>query len=167
MEYVLKRIHPDGIDAALAKADKYRALSQPDEAESICRDVLAVDEDNQEALTTLVLALSDQFEEQLSAAAAEAKAVLGRIRDDYSRTYHAGILCERRAKAHLKRGGPRAGHIAYEWLSEAMDHFERAAALRPAGNDDAILRWNTCVRTLRRKPELAPDLQEASHHWLE
>jgi hypothetical protein len=167
MMFELKPLSRQAIPAALEKAHRYRLLNEPVEAESICRDILAVDEDNQEALTTLVLALSDQFEEQLSAAAAEAKSVLGRIRDDYSRTYHAGILCERRAKAHLKRGGPRAGHIAYEWLSEAMDHFEKAAALRPAGNDDAILRWNTCVRTLRRKPELAPDLEEATHHWLE
>jgi hypothetical protein len=167
MMFELKPLSRPAIPAALEKAHRYRLLNEPVEAESICRDILAVEEDNQEALTTLVLALSDQFDEQLSAAAAEAKSVLGRIRDDYSRAYHAGILCERRAKAHLKRGGPRAGHIAYEWLSEAMDHFEQAAALRPAGNDDAILRWNTCVRTLHRKPELAPDLQEVTHHWLE
>jgi hypothetical protein len=165
--FELKPLSRGAIPAALDKAHRYRLLNEPVEAESICRDILEIDPDNQEALVTLVLALSDQFEEHLGAAAAEAKAVLGRIRDEYTRTYHAGILCERRAKAHLTRGGPRAGHIAYEWLREAMDLFDKAAALRPPGNDDAILRWNTCVRALRGKPELGPDLQESTHHWLE
>jgi hypothetical protein len=165
--FELKPLSRDAIPAALEKAHRYRLLNEPVEAESICRDILDVDPQSQDALVTLVLALSDQFEEHLGAAAAEAKHVLARIRDEYTRVYHAGILCERRAKAHVKRGGPRAGHIAYEWLREAMDHFERAAALRPAGNDDAILRWNTCVRTLRSKPDLAPDIQESVQHWLE
>jgi hypothetical protein len=165
--FELKPLSRDAIPAALEKAQRYRLLNEPVEAESICRDVLDVDPENQPALVTLVLALSDQFEEHLGAAAAEAKQVLARIVDPYTRTYHAGILCERRAKAHLKRGGPRAGHIAYEWLREAMDHYDAAAAVRPPGNDDAILRWNTCVRTLRSKPDLAPDLQESVHHWLE
>ncbi len=165
--FELKPLSRDAIPAALEKAHRYRLLNEPVEAESICRDILEVDPHSQDALVTLVLALSDQFDEHLAAAAAEAKQVLARIRDEYTRIYHAGILCERRAKAHLKRGGPRAGHIAYEWLREAMDHFQQAAALRPAGNDDAILRWNTCVRTLRSKPELAPDLQETVQHWLE
>jgi hypothetical protein len=165
--FELKPLSREAVPAALEKAHRYRLLSEPVEAESICRDILDVDPENQEALVTLVLALSDQFEDHLGAAAAEAKAVLVRIRDEYSRVYHAGILCERRAKAHIKRGGPRAGHIAYEWLHEAMDHYEKAATLRPAGNDDAILRWNTCVRTLRGNSSLAPDLQESTHHWLE
>lgn len=165
--FELKPLSREAIPAALEKAYRYRLLHEPVEAESICRDILDVDPDHQDALVMLVLALSDQFEEHLSTAAAEAKAALARIRDEYSRVYHAGILCERRAKAHLKRGGPRAGHIAYEWLREAMDHYHQAATLRPHGNDDAILRWNTCVRALRGKPELAPDLQESTHHWLE
>ena len=165
--FELKPLSREAIPAALEKAHRYRLLNEPVEAESICRDILDIDADNQEALVNLVLALSDQFEEHLGASATEAKNVLSRIRDEYSRVYHAGILCERRAKAHVKRGGPRSGHIAYEWLREAMEHFERAATLRPAGNDDAILRWNTCVRTLRARPDLAPDLQESPRHWLE
>jgi hypothetical protein len=165
--FELKPLSREAVPAALEKAHRYRLLNEPVEAESICRDILRVVPDDQEALVTLVLALSDQFEERMGAAAAEAKAALGRIRDDYSRTYHAGILCERRAKAHLKRGGPRAGHIAYEWLREAMEHFDKAAAMRPPVNDDAILRWNTCVRALRDKPELVPGVQESTHHWLE
>jgi hypothetical protein len=28
--------------------------------------------------------------------------------------------------------------------------FERAAAIRPEAEDEALLRWNSCVRTIRR-----------------
>jgi hypothetical protein len=37
-----------------------------------------------------------------------------------------------------------------------MEHYERAQALRPPGNDDAILRWNTCARMIMRDPEIHP-----------
>jgi hypothetical protein len=167
MMFELKPLSREAVPAALEKAYRYRLLHEPVEAESICRDILDVEPDHQEALVMLVLALSDQFEEHLGAAAAEAKAVLARIRDEYSRVYHAGILCERRAKAHLKRGGPRAGHIAYEWLREAMDHYDRAAAIRPPGNDDAILRWNTCARILMRNKDLRPRGEEVFQPALE
>ena len=30
-----------------------------------------------------------------------------------------------------------------------MQAYERAEAIRPAGNDDAILRWNACARLMR------------------
>ena len=165
--FELKPLSREAVPAALEKAHRYRLLNEPVEAESICRDVLAVDAGNQEALVTLLLALTDQFEERLGAAGEQAREVLGRIRDDYVRTYHAGIVCERRAKAHVKRGGPRSKHQAYDWFRQAMDHYERAAAIRPHGNDDAILRWNTCVRILAAKPDLGPDLEAETHHLLE
>ena len=59
--FELKHIGPEAIPAALDKAERYRLLNQPDAAESICEDVLAVDPDNQPALITLLLALTDQF----------------------------------------------------------------------------------------------------------
>jgi hypothetical protein len=31
-----------------------------------------------------------------------------------------------------------------------MDCYERAEAIRPQGNDEAILRWNTCVRMMEK-----------------
>jgi len=46
----LKRLHKDAIPAALEKAERYRLLNEPGEAESICLDILAVDPDNQRAL---------------------------------------------------------------------------------------------------------------------
>src|SRR5438552_13132850 len=42
MEFKLKTISPEGIEAALSKAELYRFLHEPAEAESICQDVLAV-----------------------------------------------------------------------------------------------------------------------------
>jgi hypothetical protein len=146
---------------------RYRLLNEPLEAESICRDVLEADPGNQDATTALLLALTDQFDERPSPCLEQAREVLAQIRDEYSRTYHAGIVCERRAKVYLKRGGGHAGHIAHGWLKEAMEHYEKAAGIRPSGNDDAILRWNTCARILMANPALVPVPEETSHSWLE
>jgi hypothetical protein len=59
--FKLKPLSRDGIHRALAKVERYRLLNEPWEAESICRDVLDVDPENQEALVSLVLAQADQF----------------------------------------------------------------------------------------------------------
>jgi tetratricopeptide (TPR) repeat protein len=165
--FQLKPLSPEAIPAALEKAYRYRLLNEPLEAESICRDILEIDPGNQEATVALLLALTDQFDERPNPCLEQAREVLSRIEDDYSRTYHAGILCERRAKAQLKRGGARAGHIAYHWFTEAMEHYEEAAEIRPPGNDDAILRWNTCARILMAHAELAPEPEETFRTWLE
>jgi hypothetical protein len=165
--FELKPLSREAIPAALEKAYRYRLLNEPLEAESICRDILEADPENQEATVMLLLALSDQFEERPSPCLEQARQALARIHDEYSRTYHAGIVCERRAKAQLKRGGSHAGHIAYDWFKEAMAHFEKAAGIRPAGNDDAFLRWNTCARLLMANPRLVPAPEETSHSWQE
>jgi len=126
------------------------------EAESICLDILEVDPDNQQAMITLVLALTDQFEHDLSQPFSKAVEILQRLQEDYNRSYCHGIICERRAKAHLDRGGPGSGHIAYDWLHQAMQSYEKAIDQRLAGNDDAVLRWNTCARMIMRNPQLVP-----------
>ncbi len=162
-----KPIHRDAIPAALEKAMRYRLLNEPLEAESICLDVLALDAGNEEALATLLLALTDQFEDRLAAAYPRAREALERIEGEYERSYYGGIVYERRAKAQLKAGGPRAGYAAYEWFVQALDCFERAAQVRPPGNDDAILRWNTCVRILQSHPELKPAPEEPFQPLLE
>jgi len=148
--FPLKPISSDGVPAALLKAERYRFLGEPTEAESICLDVLAVAPDNQQAAITLLLAITDQFPEAPADGERRAREVLPRLRDDYKRAYYEGIIYERRAKAHLRRGAPGAGEMAYEWFRKAMTLFERAEALRPPGNDEAILRWNTCARILER-----------------
>jgi len=149
-----KPVTREGLPRALEKAERYRLLNEPVEAESICLDVLAVDPQSRQALIVLLLALTDQFEEGTSDALQRAREVLPRLRDEYERAYYAGIICERRAKARLKHGGLGAGYAAYEALQEAMRWYEKAEALRPPGNDDAVLRWNTCVRILQRRHDL-------------
>jgi tetratricopeptide (TPR) repeat protein len=164
--FELKPLSRDAVPAALEKAQHYRLLNEPLEAESICLDILEVDPENQEALVTLALALTDQIEDRLSVVIEPARQALARLRDEYSRLYYTGILCERRAKAHLKRGS-HPGHSAYGWFREAMEHFEKAEAIRPPANDDAILRWNTCARILMSNPRLVPEQEEAFQSWLE
>ena len=160
MAFELKRISKEGVPAALQKAERYRLLNEPSAAESICLDVLEVDPDNQQALVTLVLATIDEFGEGLSGSMSEgvrrAREVLARVRDEYKRNYYNGIICERRGKAQIRSGHPRSSESAFGWLREAMDWYEKAEAMRPAGNDEAILRWNTCARILTRNPILAP-----------
>lgn len=159
MEFALKTLSPDAVPRALEKAVRYRLLNEPGEAASICLDVLAADDDNQEAIATLLLALTDQFDDGM-AALAEAWDCVERMRDEYAHEYYGGIVWERRARARLRRGMPDAGLRAYEWLREAMACYERAEAVRPAGNDDALLRWNACARLLERLPRVEEPVEE-------
>lgn len=164
--FELKKIHKDAIARALERAHFYRLLNEPGAAESICLDVLEIDPENQEALITLVMAITDRFNKNYGVGAAQAKEFISRIKDDYQRTYYAGLICERQAKARLQQGGPGSSHDAYEWLLDAMEHYEKAEAIRPAGNDDPILRWNACARIIMRN-NLAPRAMDASEPYLE
>ena len=155
----LKPLHPDAVPAALAKAERYRLLNEPSEAESICLDILAVDPDNQPARITLLLALTDQFNETAGAHNGAREVVAG-LASEYDRAYYAGIVAERRAKAQFARAGAAASAGVYDWLIEAMQHFERAETLRHPGNDDARLRWNACVRFMHRHPQLRASVEE-------
>jgi hypothetical protein len=144
----LKPITTEGIARALQKAERYRLLNEPAEAESICRDIISVDPGNQKALIMLILTLTDQFAKGTTER--EALSLLDELEDNYQRAYYKGIIHERSAKAVLERAGQGNHHDAYEWLHEAMDAFAHAERIRPAGNDDPILRWNACIRTIRR-----------------
>ena len=155
----LKTLSQEAIPAALEKATRYRLLNEPAEAESICLDVLRTDPDNQQALAILVLALSDRFGKAYGVSDTQAQELLARLRVEYERAYYAGIICERKAKARLHHGGPGAGFNAYDLFREAMSWFEKAESIRPAGNDDALLRWNTCARIIARN-NLGPRPQE-------
>lgn len=155
--FQLKPISHEAIPSALAKAERYRLLNEPVQAESICQDVLEIDPDNQQALITMLLALTDQFGDKgLRGATARAQGILRRLGGEYERAYYAGIVCERRATALLGQGGPSFSSTAYDWLREAMTWYEKAEANRPAGNDDSILRWNTCARIIMQNPRLRP-----------
>ena len=151
MEFKLKTISPQGIDAALSKAEVYRFLNEPEEAESICQDVLAVQANHQLALRVLGLSLTDQFTGAASDRYSQAEQAFQQLTDEYERLYYLGLLCERRAKAQLEAGRPP--HTVTVLLEAAMQNYEEAERLRPAGNDDAILRWNRCARLLQSRGE--------------
>ncbi len=157
--FALKPLSHDGIAGALAKAERYRFLNEPTQAESICLDILEIEPENQTARILLVLAQTDQiagdkqrFHKALSYAA--------HLRSAYDRAYYSGIAWERRACALYDEGAMGSKHSVYEWIVQALHCFEEAEHLRSPGNDDALLRWNTCVRFLRQHPEVSPRLQE-------
>jgi hypothetical protein len=158
--FTLKKLSPDAIPAALEKAQRYRMLDEPGEAESICLDVLAIDPLNQDALVALLLARTEQFERELARKFTEARALLPLLESEYARVYFEGLICERRAKAVLFHGALGSGRAAFDWFVQAMRHFERANELKPRGNDEAILRWNRCARILNERPDIAPDEDE-------
>ena len=157
--FTLKSISRDSVDGSLAKAERYRLLNEPNEAESICRDILAVDPANRQARVSLILALTDQIHHDTSVFPSAITAILG-LETPYDRAYYSGLAWERRAKAFHLAGGHRASGCVYDWLVKALILFEEAEALRPAGNGDAILRWNACVRFLERHKDLQPKTEE-------
>jgi hypothetical protein len=157
--FALKPISHESIPSALAKAEHYRLLNEPSQAESICRDVLESDAGNQRALICLVLALSDQIAQD-PRAYSHGLTVAARLASPYDRAYYSGIVWERRARARYLAGGRDSRHSVYEWMVKALEQFGEAEKLRPAGNDDAILRWNTCVRFLTSHSELQARAEE-------
>ena len=157
--FELKPISAGAIGEALSKVERYRLLNEPWQAESICLDVLRLDPGHQQALVMLLLSLTDQFDQGVPAG--RAREILTRLEGEYEHAYYAGIISERWADSLLRQGSPGAGFTAYQSLREAMDSYERAEAVRPPGNDDALLRWNTCARILMRNPELRPRGEEA------
>ena len=163
----LKSLSKEAIPAAVEKAMRYRLLNEPAEAESICLDILRADPENQEAITTLLLALTDRFTKGYGVSDAQAKELLGRIKSEYERAYFAGIFAERRAKTKLSQNTPDCRFQAYDLFREAMTWFEKAEAIRPPGNDDALLRWNTCARIIERNKLVPRDEEERIEFPLE
>lgn len=151
----LKALTAEAIPSALEKAKRYRLLNEPHEAESICLDILAVDNDHQEALSTLLLALTDRFQQDgLKPAYEEAVKVVGRLSDAYCKAYYSGIVYERRAKYHLRQEGPGSGAVAYDWFIKALKAFGEAISGCDPDNQDAVLRWNSCARIINLHPEV-------------
>lgn len=149
--FALKKISRDGVARAVERAEHYRLLNDPEQAESICLDILAVDEENSRARITLILSLTDQFGGGGgSHTGRRATEQVHKLPGEYERRYYAGLVAERQGRAHLLHGGMERA-FAYEGLHEAMQHYEQADVLKPVGVDDAILRWNACVRTIERE----------------
>lgn len=165
MEFDLKLLSRNAIPEALEKAQRYRLLNEPWQAESICLDILRVEPANQTALITLLLAITDQFGPTISVA--RVREVARSIEGEYEKAYYTGIVYERCARARMRQGVFAANDLAYREFTEAMHWYQEAEARRPEGNDDAILRWNTCARTLMRCPELRPKPEESMQPVLE
>ncbi|MGD0930754.1 MAG: hypothetical protein ABR902_08895 [Candidatus Korobacteraceae bacterium] len=163
MQFQLKPISVQSIPHTLEKVERYRLLNEPVLAESICLDVLAVVPDHQHALISLLLARTDQFHSNAQPKAAEE--VLERIKGDYEQAYYAGVIWERLGNARVRHGDPGARASAYHALRDAMAHYERAITFAPPGNDDAILRWNTCARVIMQNPEIQPLSEADPHAW--
>lgn len=165
-QFTLKPLGRDGIESAMSKAEHYRLLNQPDLAESICRDILVVDPENQKASVVLLLALTDQFGKASSVTIKHAREIASNLRDDYQRVYYTGIIHERLGMAALRSGLPGTDFDAYEWYLEAMDFYERAEAIGERTNIDARLRWNTCARIIMMY-QLKPRPQDEREPMLE
>jgi len=147
----LKKLHPEAIPRALELAERYRLLNEPEQASSICHDVLAVEPENQTAVRSLFLATTEMFGHRRGAELQEAEKVADRFVSEYDRIYYSGVACERWGRAKLQSG--EHASMAASWIIQAMDQYERAETMRPPNHDDAILRWNACARLLDTLPE--------------
>jgi len=166
-QFKLKPISREAIPGAIQKAERYRLINESWAAESICRDILEIDPANQQVVVMLVLALTDQVASGHSSVMKTVHETLPRITDPYQRAYYTGIASERSGQAQLLRGGMGSGGMAYDALKDAMAWYEKAEAIRPAGNDDAILRWNTCARLISSNRQLTPHVESAYEPALE
>jgi hypothetical protein len=151
MEFELKKLSAEAIPQALERAERYRLLNEPLQAESICLDILAVEPQHQLALVVLLLALSEQFGDNITEKLDRAWSILPKLSDEYQRAYYQGILLERQARLYMRSEAPGSDFSAYDLFQEAMRLYEKAERLRPPGNDEALLRWNTCARTITRE----------------
>jgi tetratricopeptide (TPR) repeat protein len=162
VEIKLKTISKDGIAEAVSKAELYRSLNDPEGAESICHDILAVEPDHQLALRLLGLAITDQFEGHSSTRYAEAQHIFESLTDPYERAYYTGLFHERRAKAQMRAG--RTAQALVGSFHEAMRCFEEAEKIHPPSNDDAVLRWNRCARLLQQLEQRVEEHRETTFH---
>jgi hypothetical protein len=114
----------------------------------------------------IVLALTDQFSGGQSPGVNMAREYASKLPSPYERHYYSGIIFERQARALVAKA--HAAVYAYDAFREAMTCYEEAERVRPSGNDDALLRWNSCLRTIRRErlePQ-TPDIEKVPRHFL-
>ena len=156
-----KHLSHDAIPVALEKALRYRLLNEPHEAESICHDILASEPENQEALITLLLATTDQFENQVAKDLESAKEIVPQLAGQYEQAYYMGIVLERWGKAQLAKDMPP--DFAVGWFRNALRQYELAESLSEPDDPDAILRWNACARILNRFDHDSSHADSISH----
>ncbi len=162
----IRTISVESIPRAINKAERYRLLNEPRCAESICRDVLAVEPGHPDAIKILILAITDQFSEygdreSVSERKKDAESLLEGLSDDYSKRYYTGVMLERWGKGLLRVRCD--SQTVLEILQSAMTEYDEASKVADTDNQDAVLRWNTCVRLIERY-ELKSKPQEAAIH---
>jgi tetratricopeptide (TPR) repeat protein len=161
MTYELKTLAHRNLESAVGKAEHYRDLNQPEDAVSICRDVLNVAPNHERALRTLALALTDQLGGRRVGVFEEALATIGKLTSSYERTYYAGVAWERYAKEQVAHGHPANGAHAFE---KALELFEQAEKGAPPDSPDPILGYNRCVRAIQESREVQGALSERHYH---
>ena len=150
MELKLHDIRISAVESALNKAKQYRSLLEPEIAESICLDILNIDTNNQAVLVVYILALSDQIsrtENQTQIKTIER--TIEKLESQYQRFYYSGLLSERRARHLLTQAMSHS--FAYDYFFEALEFYQQAIDRCPEKNDEAILRWNSCIRTIENE----------------
>ena len=161
--FELKKISPQYISNALMKAEKYRYMNHPKTSESICRDVLEIKPEHQEAIILLIISISEQFADRkkYSASLRNAQEWLPLIEDEYKKIYLSGLILERWAKANIHI---LAGADLYEFFQEAMDFYAKAEKIRPVEDESCILHWNLCIRLMELNPHIKPRQDESGAH---
>lgn len=160
----LKSIAKESVPRALEKAERYRLLNEPFLAESICLDILAIEPENEAALVCYVLSLTDQFGAGPGGSVKKARAAVAKLRTEYQRHYYSGLICERRGQAYAESNAMGSRDAAWDYIAEAMECYERAAAdTHEKGNDDPVLRWNTCVRLIEAHGLVEPSVERSEH----
>ena len=146
-------INKSSLPSVIAKAKQYRSLLEPDLAISICLDVFAVDQNNQEALVIYILSLTDLYSHDVKVDQEKILSAINRLNSDFERNYYIGLMHERKARSYLNKHMSRS--FAFEGLQNAMEYYELAEKLQPEDICDANLRYNSCLRTIE-KEKLTP-----------
>lgn len=150
MELILHDIRISAVEKALQKAQQYRSLLEPEIAESICLDVLNIDPDNQVVLVVYILALLDQISRAENQSQIKTiERTIEQLTSQYQRYYYTGLLNERRARHLLMQAMSHS--FAYDYFIEALRFYQHAIERCPEKNDEAILRWNSCIRTIEKE----------------
>ena len=167
MAIELKPLAKSAIKSALERAIHYRLLNEPLQAESICRDVLDNQPGNQDAMVSLILALTDQFPKNLGPQYRECMELASQLSSEHDQVYYKGIIAERRAMVHMNDRGPESGPLAHEWFEKAMAFYDSAEELSKSNDDSAVLRWNTCARIINKHPEICAPTYEEYRPYIE
>ena len=131
MDAQLKVISRAGIAEAIAKAELYRYLNEPEEAESICRDILSVDSGHQLARRLLGLSITDQFTGYAGDRYTEVEEIFKSLRDRVrTRPTTPGFCTNAAPRCSSAAAIPRT--FCCRSSKQAMKCFAEAEKIRPA-----------------------------------